>query len=79
MSDRVYMRRTEKAKLNDDPIFPEMRLSQSWILFAVLSMTLSYIGYGWSLEKNGHFSIGIVCLVFGKFILYIYINIYFNV
>ncbi|KAG2221044.1 hypothetical protein INT45_009293 [Circinella minor] len=30
MSDRIYMRRTNNAKMNDNPIYPEMRLSLKW-------------------------------------------------
>ncbi|KAI7850930.1 major facilitator superfamily domain-containing protein [Circinella umbellata] len=67
MSDRIYMRKIERAKEANNPIFPEMRLSKSSLFIAAFIMATSFCGYGWSVEKNIHFSAGIIFQAFAQF------------
>ncbi|KAG2219825.1 hypothetical protein INT45_006268 [Circinella minor] len=66
MSDKIYMRRVTKAQENNQEIFPEMRLSQLGVFMGIFSMACSFVTYGWCIEKQVHFSVGIICQVFGK-------------
>ncbi|KAI9259597.1 major facilitator superfamily domain-containing protein, partial [Phascolomyces articulosus] len=76
LSDKIYMRRMERVKNNSTneneqgQAYPEMRLSQSVIFVAAFVLAVSYVGYGWGIEKNVHFSAGIICQTFGKRCLY---------
>ena len=65
MSDRIYMHKVESAKADDHSIFPEMRLSQLGLFIAAFIMAGSFCGYGWSIEKNIHFSAGVIFQAFG--------------
>ena len=67
LSDRLYMRRVKKANDSNSQIFPEMRLSQWILLIAAGIMAGSLVGYGFSIEKNIHFSAGIIFQTLGKF------------
>ncbi|KAI9492929.1 major facilitator superfamily domain-containing protein, partial [Zychaea mexicana] len=66
MSDRIYMRRVGKAKEEDKQVYPEMRLSQSILFVAAFSMATLFSAYGWCIQKDVHFSAGIVCQGLGK-------------
>ncbi|KAI7850852.1 major facilitator superfamily domain-containing protein, partial [Circinella umbellata] len=79
MSDRIYIRRTNNAKMEDNPIYPEMRLSLKWQLVGGVFLAGGFTTYGWGTEKNVHFSLGIICLVliqFGFSIVNSFITVY---
>ncbi|KAI9270780.1 major facilitator superfamily domain-containing protein [Phascolomyces articulosus] len=64
ISDRVYMTRVERAKESGEQIYPEMRLSLPGMFVVSITLVIPYVTYGWCVEKNLHFSIGIFCLTF---------------
>ena len=69
MSDRVYMRRANNAKMSAKPVYPEMRLSLTWQLVGGFFLAAAFSTYGWSTEKSVHFSAGIISLVFSRFLI----------
>ncbi|KAI9492927.1 major facilitator superfamily domain-containing protein, partial [Zychaea mexicana] len=66
VSDRIYMHRVGKAKEEDKQVYPEMRLSQSVLFVAAFSTAALFSAYGWFVQKDVHFSAGIVCQGLGK-------------
>ncbi|KAI8148469.1 major facilitator superfamily domain-containing protein, partial [Fennellomyces sp. T-0311] len=67
LPDRIYSQRVQKAKENNGEIYPEMRLSEKWVLLGAIVLATTFTTFGWCLEKNVHFSVGLVCLVFVQF------------
>ncbi|KAI9269323.1 major facilitator superfamily domain-containing protein, partial [Phascolomyces articulosus] len=75
VSDRSYMHQIEMANMRKESIFPEMRLNQTWQLVAGFFLCGSFTVYGWSIEKNVHFSAGII-IQFGFTIANSFITVY---
>ncbi|KAI8078060.1 major facilitator superfamily domain-containing protein [Gilbertella persicaria] len=69
MSDKVYNKSLNKAKANNQEIYPEMRLGSFLFYSMILLQLVAFIAYGWCLEKNVHFAYGLVCQFFIGFAL----------
>ncbi|KAI9264888.1 major facilitator superfamily domain-containing protein [Phascolomyces articulosus] len=67
ISDKRYKKYVEKAKKSHSEIYPEMRLSKSLLLPAALVMSGASITYGWCIEKQFHFAVGLLAQMFGQF------------
>ncbi|KAI8148471.1 major facilitator superfamily domain-containing protein [Fennellomyces sp. T-0311] len=67
LSDRIYSRRVQKANANNREVYPEMRLSQTWVIIGAFAMAASFVTFGWAIEKNLHYSVGLVCLALVQF------------
>ncbi|KAI9496532.1 major facilitator superfamily domain-containing protein [Zychaea mexicana] len=66
-SDRIYIRRVERANLSKADVYPEMRLDQPVLFVGALITAVSFAGYGWCIQKLVHFSAGIVFQAFAMF------------
>lgn len=65
-SDKVYNRRVAKAE--NQHTYPEMRLG-GWLFYGgVLTQLAALVVYGWCIRYNVHYSVGLVCLFFGKWV-----------
>lgn len=64
MSDKIYNKRVAKARAAEQEIYPEMRLGGPLFYSSILLQLLSFIAYGWCVEKNVHFAYGLVCQFF---------------
>lgn len=67
MSDKIYNKRIAKAKETGQEIYPEMRLGGPFFYASILLQLVSFIGYGWCVEKNVHFAYGLVFQFFCKY------------
>ncbi|ORX59444.1 MFS general substrate transporter [Hesseltinella vesiculosa] len=76
-ADKRYNEQTAK---HPNRIEPEMRLG-GWVFYAgILLQCLTFIGYGWCVQENVHFAVGLVILFFlGAFLLvpYNYLSTYY--
>ncbi|ORY89925.1 major facilitator superfamily domain-containing protein [Syncephalastrum racemosum] len=61
LSDRIYSKNVAKA---DGEIYPEMRINLVvfWVSLAI--QLCAFVAFGWCLEENVHFSVGLVCIFF---------------
>ncbi|KAI8369847.1 major facilitator superfamily domain-containing protein [Choanephora cucurbitarum] len=66
LSDKTYNRNIERAKANNQPVVAEMRLGGLLFYSMVLLQLLSFVAYGWCIQKNVHFAFGLVCQFFSK-------------
>ncbi|KAI9269650.1 major facilitator superfamily domain-containing protein [Helicostylum pulchrum] len=76
MSDRIYNKRVAKVKETNQPIYPEMRLGGVVFYGSILLQLVSFIAYGWCVEKNVHFAYGLVCQFFRKFSFFSFLHTY---
>lgn len=66
MSDTVYNRRVAKVTETNQPIYPEMRIGGPTFYASLILQLVSFIAYGWCIEKNVHFAYGLICQFFRK-------------
>ena len=62
-SDGLYNKRVKKSKENS---YPEMRLGGPVIYGATFIQLVSFVAYGWCVQKNVHWAFGLVCQLFSK-------------
>lgn len=66
VSDQNYRRRVAKAKENNQEVYPEMRMGSPLFYGSLFLQLAICIVYGWCLEFNVHYAVGIVMLFFSK-------------
>ncbi|KAI9489157.1 major facilitator superfamily domain-containing protein [Zychaea mexicana] len=65
LSDRVYQRRIQNATEKNERVYPEMRLSKLVLTPSVCLMAGGYAAYGWCIQENTHFVLGMFMQMFG--------------
>lgn len=64
-SDMLYIRRVQRMK---DPYeaYPEMRLGGVIMYVAILVQLLGFTAFGWAVQYNIQYAVGMIALFFGK-------------
>ena len=65
-SDATYKKHAKQVK-NKDEIHAEMRLGGSVFYGSLILQFLAFIAFGWCIQENVHYGIGLVCLFFGMY------------
>lgn len=65
VSDRTYKKRI--GGMDKSTIFPEMRINGPFLYSAFALHLFAQTAYGWCIQANVHFAVGLVCLFFGKY------------
>ncbi|KAI9270481.1 major facilitator superfamily domain-containing protein [Phascolomyces articulosus] len=73
LSDRIYQKQIRQAKETGQDIYPEMRLSIPVLGIGVIFMCGGYISYGWCIDKNAHFTSGMISQLFAQFGLMLWV------
>ncbi|ORY89210.1 major facilitator superfamily domain-containing protein [Syncephalastrum racemosum] len=64
LSDKTYKRRIHSV--DKSKIYPEMRINGPFLYFAFVLQLFAQIAYGWCIQMNVHYAVGLVCLFFGN-------------
>ena len=65
-SDATYKKHAKQIK-NKDEIYAEMRLGGPLFYGSLVLQLLAFIAFGWCIQENVHYGIGLVCLFFGMY------------